>query len=986
MAKNKRRGTDRKESQSSQAQESPDAPTTSQAQPIPSTSRVRHEASTSTVPEVTKDIAAMSVAGGEFKDFPKNPTKPGTLGKPVALTTNMFKLDIKDTVAYHYDVVIKRAKRVAAGSKPKPPKKGKKPSPPGAEGGDDPDSPFVEVKNRDDIKRLFGDPNMFEELLRHPGRIFNGIKLGFDGMKNLYTYGAPLVDGFFVDNTFTSEPTSLILDGVQDQFILMIKNTGHFVNITNGRMEAEAKQALEIGLHYQATKAMISRGKPGKKDLFSRDSAARQRIEDVNPRTSQVYATSNLDLHTGIRKSVRETEVGLVVNIDQAAAVFQAGGPLIRVIGNILNVRMQEPQEIRNLQMNPERARKLSKELKGFRVLVNYGSYDRKHTIDSISSLSVVEETFKRDGKMVSIYNYFRSDRVPQVSLQYQNLPCIVMATGGKIPVEVCTLIPGQYYAKKLDAQLQGVVTQATATLPTRRMATITNGAATINNFSQNTLDCEITLMPLEVTGRVIPPPVMGQERGQIRNQPTLVIDSDKMRFMKPGDFEITRFSRPAPLTRWIVIAIHLQPQVVPNSESVIHNFIKDLQAKGSNFGMTIANPLPEMTQNRNQVARYIRFQGDSVTLRKELQAIVQPLVAKKMEMVFVFKPPKSDTLYDSIKTVGNDLGVLTQCLELDVSDHRDMDTQARGSKANKLMTSAFLRNMTLKMNAKMGGENFCLDPRMFTKGKSDFLSKKGLMVMGIDITHPGVGEELKHSIAGFVGSYDGNFTKYHCESRSQETARQEVIEESISSVEQVSEVLFNHYRAKNGCYPTTLVVFRDGVSEGQFDHVRRQEVKQLRNTFQKLGMKCQLVFIAAQKRHHYRNFIKKSDGKGGFIYENVLPGTVVDHSVVHPERYECYINSHHALLGSSRPAHYCVLWDDTKISRDEMQSLAYYLCYVYSRCSKPISIPAPIMYAHLVAEKAAAFVKTKYRPGHEARINDYAQIHASLKTNLFFA
>jgi len=35
-------------------------------------------------------------------------------------------------------------------------------------------------------------------------------------------------------------------------------------------------------------------------------------------------------------------------------------------------------------------------------------------------------------------------------------------------------------------------------------------------------------------------------------------------------------------------------------------------------------------------------------------------------------------------------------------------------------------------------------------------------------------------------------------------------------------------YRAKNGSLPTSIVVFRDGVGEGQISHVHKTEVKLL--------------------------------------------------------------------------------------------------------------------------------------------------------------
>jgi len=47
------------------------------------------------------------------------------------------------------------------------------------------------------------------------------------------------------------------------------------------------------------------------------------------------------------------------------------------------------------------------------------------------------------------------------------------------------------------------------------------------------------------------------------------------------------------------------------------------------------------------------------------------------------------------------------------------------------------------------------------------------------------------------------------------------------------------------------------------------------------------------------------------------------------------------------------VLWDDSDFSADELEVLSYYLCHLYSRCTRAVSYPTPTYYAHLVADRA---------------------------------
>ena len=50
---------------------------------------------------------------------------------------------------------------------------------------------------------------------------------------------------------------------------------------------------------------------------------------------------------------------------------------------------------------------------------------------------------------------------------------------------------------------------------------------------------------------------------------------------------------------------------------------------------------------------------------------------------------------------------------------------------------------------------------------------------------------------------------------------------------------------------------------------------------------------------------------------------------------------------------HCQVLWDDSQFTADELEVLSYYLCHLYSRCTRAVSYPTPTYYAHLVAERA---------------------------------
>ncbi|KAK2965019.1 hypothetical protein RJ639_029529, partial [Escallonia herrerae] len=119
------------------------------------------------------------------------------------------------------------------------------------------------------------------------------------------------------------------------------------------------------------------------------------------------------------------------------------------------------------------------------------------------------------------------------------------------------------------------------------------------------------------------------------------------------------------------------------------------------------------------------------------------------------------------------------------------------------------------------------------------------------------------------------------------------------------------------------------------------------------------VTFVVVQKRHHTRLFANNHsdrssiDGSG-----NILPGTVVDSKICHPTEFDFYLCSHAGIQGTSRPAHYHVLWDENQFTADGLQSLTNNLCYSYARCTRSVSIVPPAYYAHLAAFRARFYME----------------------------
>lgn len=61
---------------------------------------------------------------------------------------------------------------------------------------------------------------------------------------------------------------------------------------------------------------------------------------------------------------------------------------------------------------------------------------------------------------------------------------------------------------------------------------------------------------------------------------------------------------------------------------------------------------------------------------------------------------------------------------------------------------------------------------------------------------------------------------------------------------------------------------------------------------------------------------------------------------------------------GTSRPTKYHLIWDDNNFTEDQLEQLTFYLCFMFARCTRSVSYPAPTYYAHLAAFRARAYIE----------------------------
>jgi len=213
-------------------------------------------------------------------------------------------------------------------------------------------------------------------------------------------------------------------------------------------------------------------------------------------------------------------------------------------------------------------------------------------------------------------------------------------------------------------------------------------------------------------------------------------------------------------------------------------------------------------------------------------------------------------------------------------------------------------------------------------------------MIVGFDTFHNKRGN--KKSIGAMAASYDRNWCQYYSTVS---------VNSEFNELTQTMDSLFGeclrNFQERNGKMPKRVFFYRDGVGEGQLQHVLEVEVKKMVSVLETLETKPLLTFIVVSKRITPRFFSKDKSGNG---VKNPLAGTIVDDVVTLPERHDFYLVSQETRQGTVNPTSFNVIYDDNKLPAERNQLLAYKLCHVYPNWPGTIRVPAPCQLAHKLA------------------------------------
>lgn len=384
------------------------------------------------------------------------------------------------------------------------------------------------------------------------------------------------------------------------------------------------------------------------------------------------------------------------------------------------------------------------------------------------------------------------------------------------------------------------------------------------------------------------------------------------------------------------------------------------------------------------------------------LSRTIEEAASQNLDILFVILPQKDTVLYNSVKKFADvTWGVQTICVVgQDDKFYRDKPEQ-------------YCANVALKFNLKLDGTNHVLsDPRDKKAKRVAIISENKTMVVGIDVTHPGPGS-ASPSIAAMVASVDANLAVWPADLKVQIRTRQEM----VTLLGSMLRTRLYLWKTKHSDYPENILVYRDGVSESQYEQVLEKEFSLMQQTctelYKAVGKPSpKFTIIIVGKRHHTR-FFPEAGSQASDKSGNPKCGLVVDRGITEARNWDFFLQSHSSHLGTARPSHYYVIWDEIFTRpganyippgmnpADLLEQVTHDMCYLFGRATKAVSLCPPVYYADIACERAGRYLAGRSDDSESGRsesemneaqrerlrqeLQNEINIHVNLKDKMFY-
>ena len=524
---------------------------------------------------------------------------------------------------------------------------------------------------------------------------------------------------------------------------------------------------------------------------------------------------------------------------------------------------------LQGLSLTEEQRKVVSRDLEGLKIryempTLEGGVRKRQYRVLEMRRKSADQEmiTIREENgteTKISVADYIKQQY--GIQLKFPKLPCLWVGSRAKttyIPVEFCTMLSQPLPKRKnLEDDSVAKMIKQTAVKPLERQAKIMEGLKMNNNSYKgdpfaNEFGISVSGEMTKLTGRILDPPSLEyKEMGKKRNLVTIAKAN-------PGSWrqDKIQYLDGCKVENWAILDMCKLDE--SQAKVVVQGFVNIGKENGISF--------------TNEVHRQVAAMRDMDQAMSSIEGHLTKIVTKfreekkkPLDLVLVIFPFKAGSLYDKIKQLGDmNFNFSTQCCL--------KNNLFRAEKLNMQVVA----NLCLKINAKLGGINHVLAKTCRPK-----ILSKPVMIMGADVSHPAPeSRKFKPSIVAVTGSVEPKATIYETQVRIQD-AGNDKNEEVIQDMKNITVALLKKfYERNNGRKPERLIMFRDGVSEGQFLTVLAKELMAIRAACKELEADYEppITYLVVQKRHHTR-FFPADNNK--YRNGNALAGTVIDQVIL---------------------------------------------------------------------------------------------------------
>ncbi|CAA2961073.1 argonaute 1 [Olea europaea subsp. europaea] len=443
----------------------------------------------------------------------------------------------------------------------------------------------------------------------------------YDGRKSLYTAG-PL--------PFVSKEFRIMLIDEEDgpggtrrerEFRVVIKlaaradlhHLGMFLQGRQADAPQEALQVLDIVLRELPT----SRYCPVGRSFYSPNLGRRQPLGE------------GLESWRGFYQSIRPTQMGLSLNIDMSSTAFIEPLPVIDFVAQLLN------REVSARPLSDADRVKIKKALRGVRVEVTHrGNMRRKYRISGLTSQTTRELTFPVDegGTMKYVVEYFQETY--GFVIQHTQWPCLQVGNQQRpnyLPMEVCKIVEGQRYSKRLNERQITALLKVTCQRPYERerdiLQTVHHNVYAEDPYAKE-FGIKISEKLAQVEARILPAPWLKYH------------DSGREKDCLPqvGQWNMMnkRMVNGGTINNWICINFARNVQ-----DSMARTFCHELAQMCITSGMAV-NPeplLPVVSGRPDQVERVLKSRFHDVMTKLHPHG-------KDLDLLIVILPDNNGSLY----------------------------------------------------------------------------------------------------------------------------------------------------------------------------------------------------------------------------------------------------------------------------------------------------------------------------------------------------